>query len=394
MNLKIRAVKPLTQTPYGHLTKREHLVVRVSQFTMNKKLKFIILGLLLATTASASVIYPIQENLIFKILRCTWHVSCYRTQLGSTITTISGSTKFTNFPALYNATINSLNDTKIENASTSIAAITTLSNLASVGTLTVGSLGSGFTTVAIGRGGTGSSSPSGILWGDGVGAYTSIGQGLTGQLLTSNGATIPTFGSPGVDLTIHYVWTGQHTFGTTSPLVTFQNGTTTFTRNTAKVGIGTTSPEVSLSVATDTVIYGGLGVGSATTTPGNLKVTGFTGIGGTTTTNGLAILNNNQCVGCVQATTSVNTGALQTTQGVATQVIATCPSSTTLTGGGLGAPGFVGLPEDISASQLSYGITYNGPSSLSQNAWMVRVIALRATNSAGTLSVFAICAKN
>jgi hypothetical protein len=305
-----------------------------------QKIKLISIILLFSLSASAAVIYPVQEGFFAKIWRCTWHISCYRT-LGASVTTIQGTDTLSSSRAVINTNFANLNSDKIENATTSVAAITTLSNLVSVGTLTTGVWSA--STIAINKGGTASTSPSGILWGDGAGAYTSIGQGVSGQLLTSNGATIPTFVSPSVDTTIPYVWTGQHTIGTTSPTYSFQNATTTFTNEFAKVGIGTTTPSVvGLSVATDTYIGrnayigGGLGVGKATTTAGAIETSGMLGVGGTTTTNGLALVNGNICVGCVGATiVSVTSSACSTSAGASCSATAICATGDRVVGGGV-----------------------------------------------------------
>src|SRR3990167_4866435 len=57
---------------------------------------------------------------------------------GSTITTIQGSDTLSSSRTTINDNFSALNSTKIENSTTSIDAITTLSNLVTVGTITSG----------------------------------------------------------------------------------------------------------------------------------------------------------------------------------------------------------------------------------------------------------------
>src|SRR3990167_10190955 len=77
-------------------------------------------------------------------------------KFGATITTINSSDTLRDSRSTINTNFSNLNSDKTEVASSSIDAITTLSNLVTVGTLTSGSLGSGFTTVVVAIGGTGS----------------------------------------------------------------------------------------------------------------------------------------------------------------------------------------------------------------------------------------------
>lgn len=64
-------------------------------------------------------------------------------------------------------------------------------NITGVGTLTSGTLGSGFTTVAVGQGGTGATTltANGILQGNGASAITAIAPAASGTVLLSNGTT-------------------------------------------------------------------------------------------------------------------------------------------------------------------------------------------------------------
>lgn len=131
-------------------------------------------------------------------------------------TEISTATNLADFPTTYN-----LNLTKtIEVGTTSVPSITTLaglttaSALSAVGTLTSGSLGSGFTAVVVARGGTGSTTLSSnqLLLGNGTGNIGVVsGWGTSGQFLTSNGTTLaPTWQTGAIDQAGTYTWTGGH----------------------------------------------------------------------------------------------------------------------------------------------------------------------------------------
>src|SRR3990167_10645790 len=58
--------------------------------------------------------------------------------LSSTITTINATDTIKDSRAVINTNFTNLNDGKIENSTTTVAAITTLSNLSSIGTITTG----------------------------------------------------------------------------------------------------------------------------------------------------------------------------------------------------------------------------------------------------------------
>ena len=142
-------------------------------------------------------------------------------KLGSSITVIQGTDTISNSRGTINTNFSNLNNDKIENSTTSVASITTLSNLVTVGTLTSGALGSGFTAINVAQGGTGSTTLSAnqVLLGNGTGAITIVqGWGSSGQFLGSNGGSLaPTWQSAATDQTANYVWTGNHNFtGTTS----------------------------------------------------------------------------------------------------------------------------------------------------------------------------------
>jgi len=130
-------------------------------------------------------------------------------KFGSTIVNITGTDKLKDFPAAYNATVNSLNATKLEISD--FAATTSMPNLAGVGTITSGTWNA--TAIAVNRGGTGLTSYTAgdILYATGATTLAKLGIGADGQLLTLSGG-LPVWGSPTVDLTQDYSWTGHHIF--------------------------------------------------------------------------------------------------------------------------------------------------------------------------------------
>lgn len=130
------------------------------------------------------------------------------------VTTISTATTLAAFPAIYNADLSALDNGKIDSASTTVPAITTLSNLATVGTITSG-VWSG-TAILPAKGGTGSTTLSAnqVLLGNGTGNISVVsGWGTSGQFLTSGGGTaVPTWTTGAVDTSLNYNWTGTSLF--------------------------------------------------------------------------------------------------------------------------------------------------------------------------------------
>lgn len=131
---------------------------------------------------------------------------------GTTITTINGTDLLSNFPSSYNTTITNLNNDKIEVSTTSVASITTLSNLATVGTIISG-IWNG-SNIGTAYGGTGSTTLSSnqVLVGNGTGNIGVVsGWGTSGQLLTSGGlGSLPTWSSASFDTTQSYNLTGTY----------------------------------------------------------------------------------------------------------------------------------------------------------------------------------------
>jgi len=139
-------------------------------------------------------------------------------KVGATITTILGTDTLSDFPAVINANLASLNADKIEisdlAATTSLPNITTLTNLATIGTITSGTWNG--TTIAVTKGGTGSTTLSAfsILLGSTTNAVGTVsGFGTTGQFLTSNGAGVaPSWQTSAINQGDSYTWTGTHSF--------------------------------------------------------------------------------------------------------------------------------------------------------------------------------------
>src|SRR3990167_7062162 len=126
---------------------------------------------------------------------------------GSTLTNISSTDNLADFPTVYNANQTALNNDKIEVSTTTLPNLTTLLNLASVGTITTGTWSAD--AIAVSKGGTGTTSPTSnlVMLGNGSsGLKTVNGFGTSGQFLTSNGdATAPSWTTSSLDLAANYV---------------------------------------------------------------------------------------------------------------------------------------------------------------------------------------------
>ncbi len=132
---------------------------------------------------------------------------------GTTLTDLQSSDTMSVFPTLYNANNLALNNGKIEVSSSSIAAITTLSNLTSIGTIATG-VWQG-TAIGVGYNGTGTTTPTlnQVMLGNGASGFKVVGFGTSGQFLTSNGAaSAPSWQTAAINQADNYTWTGSHTF--------------------------------------------------------------------------------------------------------------------------------------------------------------------------------------
>ena len=134
------------------------------------------------------------------------------------VTQLASSDNLTDFPTFYNTNLNALNNGKVDISTTTIPAVTTLSNLATVGTIISG-IWNG-TAITATYGGTGSTTLAlnHVLLGNGTGIMKTVsGLGTSGQLLTSGGAgTPPTWTSASFDTAINYTLTGLWTFSATT----------------------------------------------------------------------------------------------------------------------------------------------------------------------------------
>lgn len=212
---------------------------------------------------------------------------------GSAITTINGGDTISSSRAVINDNFTSLNNGKVEVSTTTLPFITTLVNLASVGTITSGTWNASTLTVSYGGTGSTTLSSNQVLLGNGTGNVKTVnGYGTTGQFLTSNGsASAPTWTTAAIDQAGNYTWTGTNSFSATTTMAT-----TTVTR----LGVSTSTPSIAngLSVGGSAYITGGLGVGMATTSNGNLRVTNYLQVDGTASTTDFNV--SGTCVGCVK----------------------------------------------------------------------------------------------
>lgn len=154
--------------------------------------------------------------------------------LGTTVTTINGSDTLSGSRTTINNNFTALNNGKIEISTTSLPLITTLAGLTTASNLSsIGSIVSGAwtaTPIGVTYGGTGTTSPSLnlLMLGNTTSGFKTVnGFGTTGQFLTSNGVnSAPTWQTSSVDQSIAYTWTGLHTFNTLGAIF---NASTTFT---------------------------------------------------------------------------------------------------------------------------------------------------------------------
>src|SRR3990167_4097302 len=165
-----------------------------------------------------------------------------KTWLGSTLTTITGTTKVSDLDTILTANFNALNADKLEASSlygsTTLPYITTLSGLASIGTITTG-IWNG-TGIDVARQGTGTTTlclNNVILGNAGSGFKCADGHGVSGEFLTSNGAgTAPTWQASTVSLTADYTWTGEHSFTSATTTNFFANNWSLITGQTIATG--------------------------------------------------------------------------------------------------------------------------------------------------------------
>lgn len=142
-----------------------------------------------------------------KVWECKWHIDCYN-KLGA-FTQLNSTDRQVNFPTTYN---NNLNIT-METGTTTVGSITSLPNLATVGTLTSGTWNAGIIPILYGGSGTSTGiQPRGVVFGNGAyGLTVASTTGTTGQFLTSQGASaFPIWQSASVNETSDYNFTGTY----------------------------------------------------------------------------------------------------------------------------------------------------------------------------------------
>ena len=150
---------------------------------------------------------------------------------GSTITTIQGTDTIRDSRSTINTNFTNLNTDKIEVSTTTIGNITSLPNLATVGTITSGTWQG--TGIDVARQGTGSTSPTSnqVILGNGASGFKVVsGFGSSGQFLQSQGSSqAPTWETSAIDQAAAYSWSGQHKFWTAPEFSSFTATSTTAT---------------------------------------------------------------------------------------------------------------------------------------------------------------------
>jgi|SRR3990167_3663188 len=281
----------------------------------------------LATTLISAIVTLVSAFGIYQYLPLSALETLQKQEFkaGAAITSILGTDTISSSRSVINTNFTNLNNGKIENSTTSVAAITTLSSLATVGTITSGTWTGSVIDVA--RQGTGTTSPSRyqVILGNGSNGLTvASSTGTSGQFLTSNGANAyPSWQTSAIDTGIAYTWTNNHIFSASTTLngavlniasasTTFSSATTTWDSNQRAIGIGTSTPSLlsGLSVATSTYFSKGVGIGVATTTNDpNLDISGALFVGGTASTTNL-IVSGTTTGGPMTYTGSSTAGAL------------------------------------------------------------------------------------
>lgn len=112
--------------------------------------------------------------------------------IGSTITTILGTDTLTASRTVINNNFTALNNDKIENSTTTLEGVTSIPNLATIGTISSGIWGG--TTINVNKGGTGSTTLQqyAVLLGSSTNSVFAVnGLGTAAQVLTSNGVGLP-----------------------------------------------------------------------------------------------------------------------------------------------------------------------------------------------------------
>ena len=158
-----------------------------------------------------------QEEIEKKFLLTTDSLDA---KLGAAITNIAATDTLRDSRSTINTNFTNLNTDKIEVSTTTVGNITSLPNLATIGTITTGVWNG--TVIGVAYNGTGTTSPTTnqVMLGNGSSGFKVVnGFGTSGQFLTSQGvSTAPTWTTSAVSLTDSYAWTGLHTFTATTTI--------------------------------------------------------------------------------------------------------------------------------------------------------------------------------
>ena len=141
--------------------------------------------------------------------------------LGTSVTTINGTDQISASRTIINTNFSNLNAGKIEISTTSLPLITSLANLATVGTISSG-IWNG-TVIGSLYGGTGSTTLSqySLLLGSTTNAVGIVsGLGSSGQVLSSNGSGQPPSWTNSISASANNTFTGLNTFSATSSFAT------------------------------------------------------------------------------------------------------------------------------------------------------------------------------
>ena len=192
--------------------------------------------------------------------------------LGATaITTIQGSDTLSASRTTINDNFSSLNANKVEIED--LAATTSLTALAKIGTITTGTWNASIISTAFGGTGSTTLSQFSVLLGSSTNPVGIVsGLGTTGQYLTSNGdGQAPSWQTAAIDQAANYTWTGNHNFtGNTYIKNLFASSTLTISNGGAGVSyvLPTSNPTLPSYLYNDN--SGTLIWASATSTKGTI----------------------------------------------------------------------------------------------------------------------------
>jgi hypothetical protein len=165
---------------------------------------------------------------VYRYTPLTWLETAPKPNFGSTITTIQGTDTLSSSRTVINNNFSSLNNGKIEVGSTSIAALTTAENLATIGTILSGVWNGTPITGAFGGTSSTTLSINQVMLGNTTsGLKAVVGYGASGDVLTSQGTSnTPIWSSGAVNTSLDYNWTGTNLFKllVSSTTVNFNDG--------------------------------------------------------------------------------------------------------------------------------------------------------------------------